>query len=69
MRPNDLVNHLLEEEEPKPDQLVRGIEVEMEHTKDAAMAEKIARDHLAEDPDYYTKLGKAGIKGEKWRPS
>jgi hypothetical protein len=31
----------------------RGVEVEKEHTKDEKLALKIARDHLAEDPDYY----------------
>lgn len=35
-------------------QLAVGIMVEMEHTKDPKEAEKIARDHLAEDPEYYT---------------
>lgn len=44
-----------------PEQLKMGIEVEQEHTKDLKLAEKIARDHLAEDPEYYTKLKKAGL--------
>lgn len=35
-----------------------GIEVEMEHTDDPAIAKNIAMDHLAEDPDYYVKLRK-----------
>ena len=39
-------------------QLVIGIEVEMEHTDDPSMAAEIAKDHLTEDPDYYTKLKK-----------
>ena len=30
--------------------------VEMEHTEDEAEAEKIAMDHLREDPEYYDKL-------------
>ena len=42
-------------------QLQIGIEVEKEHTDDEKLAEKIARDHLAEDPHYYTKLKKAGL--------
>lgn len=33
-----------------------GIEVEMEHTHDVAVATEIAMDHLAEDPIYYKKL-------------
>jgi len=35
-------------------QLSIGIAVELEHTSDIKEAEKIARDHLAENPDYYT---------------
>lgn len=38
------------------DSLEEGINVEMEHTDDRAVAEEIARDHLAEDPHYYVKL-------------
>ena len=45
----------------KKDQLKKGIEVEKEHTTDEKVAAKIALDHLAEDPDYYTKLTKAGL--------
>ena len=43
------------------EQLQIGIEVEKEHTDDEELAEEIARDHLAEDPHYYTKLKKAGL--------
>jgi hypothetical protein len=39
-------------------ELRRGIAVELEHTKDRALAQEIALDHLAEDPRYYTKLKK-----------
>lgn len=39
-----------------PKELQKGIEVEMEHTDDPVKAEQIALDHLAEDPQYYTKL-------------
>ena len=39
-----------------PDELSMGIKVELEHTPDAAVAEKIARDHLMEMDDYYTRL-------------
>jgi len=49
-----------------PEQIKMGIEVEKEHTTDPAIAERIAKDHLAEIPDYYTRLKKmeseAGIK-------
>ncbi len=34
----------------------QGEKVEMEHTTDEEVAEEIAKDHLAEDPDYYDKL-------------
>jgi len=40
------------------DQLLMGMEVEMEHTNDELIAREIAMDHLAEDPNYYTKLKK-----------
>lgn len=33
-----------------------GKEVEREHSEDPVIIEKIVRDHLAEDPKYYTKL-------------
>lgn len=39
-------------------QLEQGINVELEHTHDKAMAREIALDHLAELPDYYTRLDK-----------
>jgi hypothetical protein len=53
------------------DQLKRGIEVEMEHTKDIkdktkklVFALKIAIDHLKEDPEYYDKLDSLGLEEE-----
>ena len=45
-----------------PHQLKMGIKVEMEHTNDPKVAERIALQHLAEDPQYYTKLTKAGLE-------
>lgn len=39
-------------------QLELGMDVELEHTHDKAMAREIALDHLAELPDYYTRLDK-----------
>jgi len=39
-------------------EMVKGIRVEMEHTKNIKMAMEIAKDHLYEDPKYYTKLKK-----------
>lgn len=44
-----------------PDQLARGTHVELEHTIDVRVAQEIAMDHLAEDPNYYTKLDAAGL--------
>ena len=45
-----------------PKQLEMGIKVEMEHTDDPAVAKRIALQHLAEDPEYYTKLTAAGLE-------
>jgi hypothetical protein len=42
--------------------LKKGTKVEMEHTKDKKVAEKIAMDHLYEDLEYYTKLKKVESK-------
>jgi hypothetical protein len=53
-------------EDVNEEELKRGIEVEMEHTNSPALSRRIALDHLAEIPDYYTRLDKmekeAGIK-------
>ncbi len=40
------------------DELAKGIKIEKEHTKDEDLAEEIAKDHLKEIPDYYTRLQK-----------
>lgn len=39
-----------------PDQIDKGVKVEMEHTNDPAKALEIAMDHLTEDRRYYDKL-------------
>jgi len=52
------------EEDGMDEQLMKGIEVEMEHTEDPEEAKKIAMDHLAEDPQYYSKLDEMG-EGEE----
>ena len=44
-----------------PIQLRRGVQVEMEHTSDRGIAERIAMDHLVEDPLYYVKLAKIHV--------
>ena len=37
------------------DALEAGIAMELEHTSDPEIARAIAMDHLAEDPNYYSK--------------
>lgn len=46
------------EDEFDPDELAAGIKVELEHTNSEDLAKEIAMDHLAEDPKYYTHLGR-----------
>lgn len=48
-------------------QLAMGTKVESEHTNDPAKAREIARDHLTEIPDYYTRLARMeeAAKAEK----
>lgn len=48
-----------------PDQIIKGIEVEMEHTKDPQVALEITMDHLRELPDYYTRLEKMEKSGKE----
>jgi hypothetical protein len=45
-----------------PSELRMGIRVELEHTDDLDKAKKIALDHLAENPYYYTALKLAGVE-------
>ena len=44
------------EEDADKKELEMGIKVEMEHTTDPVISKRIALDHLAEIPDYYTRL-------------
>ena len=46
------------EEDADPDELAMGVKIEMEHTTNPDVSKKIALDHLAEIPDYYTRLVK-----------
>ncbi len=46
------------------EQLRMGIEIEYEHTNKKDIAERIAKDHLAEIPDYYTRLKKMEEEAE-----
>ena len=45
-----------------PQELRMGIKVELEHTDELDKAKKIALDHLAENPYYYTALKLAGVE-------
>lgn len=57
----ELEGGLADGEEPtkyEPQQILRGMEVEMEHTDDPKVALEIAMDHLEEIPDYYDHLDK-----------
>ena len=46
----------IESDDVDQGELSKGISIEMEHTDCRVMAERIAMDHLAEFPDYYTRL-------------
>lgn len=49
------------EDDFDPEELQKGIGIEMEHTDDEETAKQIALDHLTENPKYYTDLENAGI--------
>ena len=44
------------------EQLAKGLEVEKEHFADFKERTRVAKDHLVENPNYYTILDKAGLK-------
>ena len=48
-----------------PKELARGVEVEREHTQSNLVAKLVAKDHLAEIPDYYTRLDRMEAEGER----
>lgn len=52
------------EADADPEELKMGIDVEMEHTRCNLISKRIALDHLAEFPDYYTRLAKMEKEGE-----
>jgi hypothetical protein len=54
----------LSEKDVDPKELEMGCKVELEHTEDPEVAKAIALDHLAERPDYYSKLKAAGLADE-----
>ena len=45
-------------EDFNPEQLCKGLKVELEHTSDPKIALEITMDHLTEDKDYYKYLAK-----------
>ncbi len=49
-------------EEQINSELMKGIQIELEHTTSKAFAREIALDHLNEMPDYYTELKKVEDK-------
>jgi hypothetical protein len=49
------------EKDADKNELRMGVKIEMEHTNNTELSKRIALDHLAEIPDYYTRL----IKMEK----
>lgn len=51
-------NKKFTEKDADKKELEMGIKVEMEHTKNKAIAKRIALDHLSELSDYYSKLKK-----------
>ena len=53
------------EKDVDADELKMGIEVEYEHTSNPSISKRIALDHLAEIPDYYTRLKKMEDEGKK----
>lgn len=53
-----------EDSEFDKDELEKGTEIEMEHTDDSEAAKQIAKDHLDEISDYYTRLIKMEEEAE-----
>jgi hypothetical protein len=53
------------DDEFDPVELARGVEVEGEHTRSRLVAKLVAKDHLAEIPDYYTRLDKMEAEGKR----
>jgi hypothetical protein len=52
-----------------PSEFELGMSVEREHTNDEKLAAEIAKDHLTEDPHYYSKLEKAGLTDQPTEPT
>ena len=53
------------DEKYNPREVEKGIRIELEHTDNKDIAKEIAKDHLEEIPDYYTRLIKMEDEAEK----
>lgn len=51
-----VMESLFESDDNGKSEYEMGIEMEKEHSKDPKLLDKIVRDHLKEDPKYYSKL-------------
>lgn len=49
-------NNHIPDKEFNQNELMMGIQIELEHTDNKLIAKMIAKDHLMELPDYYTRL-------------
>jgi len=61
---DELLEKITDKKDPanyNQEQLAKGLQVELEHTEDKGLAQKIAMDHLDEDPQYYVKLASLGL--------
>lgn len=68
--PNGKITEKVEpakEKDVDPKELKMGIDVEMEHTDSRETAKRIALEHLAEDPKYYTQLKKVHVEKKDTR--
>lgn len=58
---SDIAKETETSEEQIKKQIDKGAKAEKEHTPSIDKAKQIAKDHVLEDPKYYTKLKKAGL--------
>jgi len=65
----DLLHGGLADKRPDSDfsaeEIRKGVKIEFEHVNDRKRAKEIAKDHLAEIPDYYTRLAKMESEAEE----
>jgi hypothetical protein len=58
----------LPDEKFNKDELEQGVKIEQEHTDNAYIAKMIAKAHLLEIPDYYTRLKKMEAEADAEKP-